>query len=122
MLRTGATKGAVVDNWGGGGILMDVAVESGVVEKPGLDEQGNEYREHPITQTSLIGFQIPRYKEMIQFALQVASANPKVVHGGLDIAITDEAFELIEINFPPANIGYQSFGRGYLEELSKVSI
>lgn len=122
MLRTGATKGAVVDNWGGGGILMDVAVESGVVEKPGLDEQGNEYKVHPITQTSLIGFQIPRYKEMIQFALQVASANPKVVHGGLDIAITDEAFELIEINFPPANIGYQSFGRGYLEELSKVSI
>ena len=122
MLRTGATKGAVVDNWGGGGILMDVAVDSGVVEKPGLDESGNEYTVHPITQTPLVGFQIPRYKELIQFATQVASANPKVVHGGLDIAISDEAFELIEINFPPANIGYQSFGRGYLDELNKISL
>ncbi len=122
MLRAGAKKGAVVDNWGGGGILMNVAVESGVVDKAGLDEQGGEYKVHPITQTTLIGFQIPRYKELIEFATQVASANPKVVHGGLDIAVTDEAFELIEVNFPPANIGYQSFGRGYQDELNKVNL
>lgn len=122
MLRTGATKGAVIDNWGGGGILMDVSVQSGIVEKAGLDEQGNEYLEHPITKTHLIGFQVPRYGELIKFASDVASANKKVVHGGLDIAVTDNGFELIEINFPPANIGYQSFGKGYLDEIRQINL
>lgn len=120
MLRTGASKDAVVDNWGSGGILMDVSVDSGIVDKPGLDERGNEYTIHPITKEKLIGYKIPRYKEMMEFAKEVASANRKVIYGGLDIAITDDAFELIEINFPPANIGYQVFGKGYLDEISKI--
>lgn len=121
MLRTGASKNAVVDNWGSGGILMDVALDSGIVDKPGLDESGKEYTIHPITKKQLIGYKIPRYKDMIKFAAEVASVNKKVVYGGLDIAITDESFELIEINFPPANIGYQSFGRGYMDEISKIN-
>ena len=122
MLRSGVSQDVVVDNWGGGGILMDVDIESGIVLKPGLNEQGVEFAQHPITKTKLIGFKIPRYKEMLKFAKKVAMANPKVVYGGLDIAITDDAFELIEINFPPASIGYQSFGKGYLHEIEEICI
>lgn len=121
MLRTSSTKNAVVDNWGGGGILMEVEKDTGVVEKYGLDEQGNKYNMHPLTLKELTGFPIPHYKEMLQFATDVAKANSKVIYGGLDIAITDDAIELIEINFPPANIGYQVFGKGYLEEIEKLN-
>jgi len=121
MLRTGASSKAVVDNWGAGGILMDVSINKGIVDKPGLDEQGNEYEIHPITKKKIVGFMIPRFDELVNFARKVASVNKKVIYGGLDIAITDNSFELIEINFPPANIGYQSFGKGYLDDICKVN-
>lgn len=120
MLRTGAVKGNVTDNWGAGGILMNVDIETGLVSQPGLDEKCNPYLYHPITGMKLVGFEIPRYREIIEFAKDVAFHNHDVVYGGLDIAVTADGLELIEVNFPPAYIGYQAFGEGALNYLKKI--
>lgn len=117
MLRTAIDSNAVVDNWGAGGILLEIDKNSGTILKPGLDELNNKYSEHPISKVCFIGFQIPRFKEMLLFAIKVAKHNKKVVNGGIDIAITDNGFDLVEINFPPANIGYQVFGKGALDKI-----
>ena len=120
MLRTGASKGTVTDNWGSGGILMNVDVKTGMVTQPGLDEAGNTYLYHPLTKTKIVGFEIPHYHDMIRFAKEVAAHNPAVVYGGLDIAITPSGFKLIEVNFPPAYLGYQVFGHGALRYLKMI--
>lgn len=65
-------------------------------------------------------FEIPRYRVIIEFAKDVAFHNHDVVYGGLDIAVTADGLELIEVNFPPAYIGYQAFGEGALKYLKKI--
>ena len=121
MLRTGAKSNVVVDNWGAGGILLDIDIQTGIIKKPGLDELHNEYLVHPITGVNFIGFQIPLFEEILAFSHDIAKHNPNVIYGGLDIAITNEnKLELIELNFPPANIGYQVFGRGALQEIQTI--
>ena len=120
MLRTGASKDSVTDNWGAGGILMNIDLKTGMVVQPGLDEAGNTYLYHPLTKTKIVGFEIPHYHEMLRFAKEVARHNPAVVYGGLDIAITPTGFKLIEVNFPPAYLGYQVFGHGALKHLKMV--
>lgn len=120
MLRCGASKNVVTDNWGSGGILMNVDVRTGIVKQPGVDEMGNSYLYHPITKTKIVGFELPNFKDMMIFAEKIARHNPKVVYGGLDIAITPNGFKLIEINFPPAYVGYQAFGEGALKYLRLI--
>ena len=120
MLRCGTSENVVTDNWGSGGILMNVDVRTGIVKQPGLDEAGNAFLYHPITKMKIVGFEIPRFKEMMEFSEKVARHNPNIVYGGLDIAITPTGFKLIEINFPPAHLGYQVFGGGALDYLKMI--
>lgn len=120
MLRTGAISDVVVDNWGAGGILLDVDLQTGIITKPGLDENHNEYTRHPLTNINFLGLKIPRYYEILEFSKAIALKNPKVIYGGLDIAITDNGLELIELNFPPANIEFQVFGKGALKEIQTI--
>ena len=121
LFRIGTTKDSVVDNWGAGGIMANVDLVSGKINSPGYDEKGNVFFRHPLSGIELIGFQIPRFKEALEFSKAVASVNKKVVFGGLDLAITEKGVELVEINFPPANVGYQVFGKGYLEDVMKIN-
>lgn len=120
MLRCGALENVVADNWGSGGILMNVDIRKGIVKQPGLDESGNAYLYHPCTNTKIVGFEIPRFHEMMEFSKKIARHNQNIVYGGLDIAITPTGFKLIEINFPPAYLGYQVFGEGALEYLEMI--
>lgn len=120
MLRTSGVNESIVDNWGAGGLLLNVDVNTGVVCSVGLDESHKEYDHHPITKVPFVGFKVPQFNDVMDFAKDIARKNPKVVYGGLDIAITDNGLELIEINFPPANIGYQVFGKGYLKEINSI--
>lgn len=120
MLRCGTSEDSVADNWGAGGILMNVDILTGIVKQPGLDEKGNAYLYHPTTKTKIVGFEIPHYQEMIDFSKTVARHNRNIVYGGLDIAITPNGFKLIEINFPPAYVGYQVFGEGALNHLKMI--
>jgi len=120
MLRTGISKAKVVDNWGAGGILMNVNIETGTIDTPGYDESGKQYNHHPISNIELVGFKIPQFEKAIEFSKEVASVNPKVIFGGLDLAITDDGIKLVEINFPPANVAYQVFGKGYKRDIMEI--
>lgn len=120
MLRTSGVNESIVDNWGAGGILLNVDIHNGVISSPGLDESQKEYYKHPVSLKPFIGFKIPQFNAVLDFAKTIANKNPRVIYGGLDIAITDKGLELIEVNFPPANIGYQVFGKGYLREIYSI--
>jgi len=110
---------SVVDNWGAGGIAYPIDVETGVINAPGLDLQGNRYIYHPGTQKVMIGYKPPRYEEACQFAKDIIRLNKKVVFAGLDLAILEDRIELIEVNFPPAHFFLQAVDQVGRNQMTK---
>lgn len=116
MLRCG-TIGADVDNWGSGGVAYIINKE-GFIDKYGVDKKGNLYYSHPYTNIKMLGYEIPNYSDLINFAKVIAEKQAKAIFCGLDIAITPSGFELIEINFPGGHDLLQAFGVGFNKVLN----
>lgn len=98
-LRCGQSN-ADIDNWGAGGVGYNIDLKYGVIDRPGRDKKGAFHVFHPGTDVCMVGYHIPMFNEVWQYALRVASHNKKVLFAGLDIAITPTGPELIEVNFP----------------------
>ena len=112
MLRVGRGKKSV-DNWGAGGIGYHVDKETGVIDQYGMDKQSNRNMYHPGSNVLMLGFQIPRYQELLAFVGKLASVESKARFVGWDIAVLPDRFELIEMNFPGGHDFLQAFGKGY---------
>lgn len=108
ILRVGV-KGKAVDNWGGGGVGYYFDINSGVCIRPGMDKAHNLYIYHPYTNIKMLGFEIPHYGDMIDYVMKLASFDLRARYVGWDIAMTDNGFELIEMNFPAGHDMLQSF-------------
>ena len=106
-LRCGV-GGAVVDNWGSGGVSYPVDILTGVVYERGVDKKGNKYIYHPGTDVVMPGFIIPRFKEACEMAKDNIRKDMKVVYAGHDIAILPNRLELIETNFPGGHDIFQA--------------
>lgn len=106
FLRVGR-KGELVDNWGNGGVGYNIDLETGVIDRAGIDNQGNKFVYHPNTNIKMVGLEIPRFRELYDFANKIASHNKKVIYAGIDVAILDDRMELVEINFPGGRKGLQ---------------
>lgn len=106
-LRTGG-KGAVVDNVLSGGTYYHVDIETGIIDRPGMDAYGNgDYLLHPASGVMMPGFKIPRFAEMKDFVIQLAKHLPDARYVGWDIAITPDGFEVIEGNVSPGACSLQ---------------
>lgn len=100
-------SGNVVDNFNHGGLFTTVE-ENGIIQKPAVDKQGNIYDNHPFTNTSLIGFEIPLFEQAIEFVKTMAISIPEVGYVGWDIAITENGPVVVEANPFPGHDIYQS--------------
>lgn len=112
MLRVGR-KGAIVDNWGAGGIGYNFDVETGVCDQPGRDKNMNPYVFHPDTEYQMVGYRIPRYRELLEYVQNLVKVVPEARYVGWDIALTPKGFDLIEMNCPGGNDFLQAFGKYY---------
>lgn len=120
LFRVGR-KGSFVDNGALGGILMDVDPETGIVTKPGADQAGLFYEEHPDTGAKLLGYQIPDWdkaKKMLRGACE--SIGPGYI--GWDITYTaNEDWVIVEANGTPQQYGIQSStGKGALPHFANT--
>lgn len=109
MIRAGS-QGACVDNWGSGGVIYNVDATTGIINAPGIDKHGRPYIFHPGSNVKMLGFEIPRYAELIAYVKQLCKVIPQARFVGWDIAITPDGFELIEMNCPPGHEGFQQIG------------
>lgn len=96
MLKCGR-KGKCVDNAGSGGILCEVDLETGRVVSA-ASKKGEPMTHHPDSGLPLIGFQVPRWKEALEFAEQLCYVVPDNRYTGWDIALTDDGWVMIEGN------------------------
>jgi len=91
-----------VDNTSSGGCCIGIDIDSGKLKKYGYTSisktGGNTLTEHPITKVIFEDFQIPFYKEAVEFIRRVAFLTPKIRLVGWDLAITETGPVLIEGN------------------------
>ncbi|KFD40369.1 hypothetical protein AT05_02295 [Schleiferia thermophila str. Yellowstone] len=89
-----------VDNLAAGNIAAPIDESTGVVTGPGVYSditKPDEYY-HPNTGVSIIGFQIPFWKETVELAKKAALKHPQNRSIGWDIVITQNGPGLIEGN------------------------
>ena len=95
VLRIG--NGGKVDNFSSGGMYTFVSPK-GVILLPAIDEKGNIYTYHPLTNTKIVDFKIPQFDKVLQFVKKIAKVVPEMRYIGWDIAIGENGPVLIEGN------------------------
>lgn len=100
ILRMGASD-VCVDNAHSGGVSVSVNLETGVIDTLGVNISGNKYSEHPVSKIKFIGYKIPRFEELKNFAYQLMDEEPSIRYVGWDIAMLEDRCELIEGNRRP---------------------
>ena len=122
FLRIG--NGKVMDNVDCGGMAARIDLATGKLLTVGADKQGNTYLKHPMTNTSITGFQIPFWEEAKEMCLQAAQIIPQMRYIAWDVAITEKGPTFIEGNsFPshaiPQFAAHYPDGIGILPEFEK---
>ena len=122
FLRIG--NGKVMDNVDCGGMAARIDLESGKLLTVGADKQGNTFIKHPMTNASIIGFEIPFWKEAKEMCLKAAEKFPEMRFVAWDVAITKDGPTFIEGNsFPshaiPQFAAHYPDGIGILPEFRK---
>ena len=105
-LRIG-NGGKHVDNFNNGGMFALIDPD-GVIRKPAVDKEGHEYTVHPFTGTSIIGFEIPHFKKIVEQCREMAKIVPENGLTGWDMCVTEKGIDVVEGNQFPGYDIYQS--------------
>ena len=95
-----------VDNLHSGGMIACINIETGVVETDAVDFANRVFKQHPDTNVTIKGFQIPYFKEIKQLIEAAGKGIPGYL--GWDIAITETGPIIIELNTHPGADGLQT--------------
>jgi hypothetical protein len=89
-----------VDNMAAGNIAAPINESTGIIDGPGVYSDITKIPEyfHPITGVSIVGFQVPFWKECLQLAKDAALKHPQNRSIGWDIVVTANGPGLIEGN------------------------
>lgn len=117
--------GAIVDNGGQGGIISMVDPLKGVVVSHGYTENIEKFEVHPNSKIAIKDFEIPKWKELLEMATELAKKAKGITVIGWDFALTDRGWVIIEANtfpsiFPIQMLTTQAYGRGMREEYEKL--
>lgn len=105
-LRIGNQK-RFVDNFNSGGMVVPLNIDSGIIEFPAYDKEGNLYLNHPVTNKAIKGFTVPMWSDVIKFANDLALVFPKMGMIGWDVAISTSGPTIVEGNEFPGHDIYQ---------------
>lgn len=95
-------KGSAIDNAHAGGIFATVDVDTGIVKTEGVNSYGDRFILHPGSGKQIVGFQIPKWTEIISVCKDAAQNIPEAKIVGWDVAITkDYSIVIIEGNHMP---------------------
>ena len=98
-LRMGK-RGAVVDNAGAGGIVVNVDPQTGVITSDGIDEFFNHFDKHPDSGLVFKGWQVPRWNDLLKTVERIhRTVFNKHVYVAWDFALTNDGWVVIEGNW-----------------------
>lgn len=99
--------GRHVDNFNNGGMVVPVDEKTGLVLDKAIDKQKNLYETHPMTGTTIKGFQFPDWDKVVDLVTRAACEIPQMGYLGWDVALTPEGPCLVEGNEFPGHDLYQ---------------
>jgi len=91
--------GRIADNFHHEGIACKLDVDSGIIISQGRNKTGERFIFHPDSKHCFLGFQMPKWQEIINFAKKLAQVVPDVKYVGWDIVLTKDSICVIEGNF-----------------------
>ena len=106
LLRIGNYSN-VVDNFNHGGMVTTIDIETGMVNYPAIDKNGNVYISHPQTKTKIVGIKIPMWDEVKKMCIEACDVVPEIGYVGWDVCLGENKPSLIEGNDFPGHDLYQ---------------
>lgn len=100
-------NGRHVDNFNSGGMVAPVDEKTGIVADRAIDKNKNLYAVHPMTGTSIQGFQFPDWDAAMDLVRKASELIPQIGYLGWDIAFTVNGPVLVEGNEFPGHDIYQ---------------
>ena len=120
FLRTGQGK-YEVDNMGAAGLGALIDHNTGIIISDGVDWKGDLLERHPDSNIKFKGFKIPRWDELIEMVMNLASEIEEMHCVGWDLALTDDGWVLVEGNARPQCVTIQTFTKkGYRDYYNKM--
>ncbi len=114
-------NGGVIDNFSNGGMYTFVE-EDGTVAVPAIDKNDTVYKNHPITNTNIVGFKVPMFAEAVDLVERAAEVVPQIAYVGWDVAISENGPVIIEGNcFPGVFQKKASFNKDKIGLIPKYS-
>lgn len=96
VLKMGA--GGDIDNFSAGGMYTMLG-SNGVALYAAFDRHDAMHAVHPLSGTSIVGFRVPRFSEVIDLVSRAALELTDVPYVGWDVAITPDGPLIIEANY-----------------------
>lgn len=124
VLRIG-TNNSKVDNVSSGGIYTVLSDEGKIINPCWSDKTISTYSYHPTNNFSLIGFEVPFFKQAVELCKKAALIEKKVRYVGWDVAICKDGPIIIEGNqLPgydmPQNYYVTGIDEGLLPKFEKI--
>ena len=101
MLAMLGTTTAIINNAHAGGIMCHIDPETGIIDGKGVNPQGKRILIHPASGIVLLGYQLPNWKGIHEYAKSLALVAPEARYIGWDIVILDDGYDVIEGNIHP---------------------
>ena len=89
------------DNTGQEGMFCRVDEHTGKICSIAVDDYFNDYEVHPDTGIRFQGYQLPMFRETLEFVKNAAMVVPEIGHIGWDVAIAKDGPAIIEGNADP---------------------
>ena len=76
-----------------------INVDTGIVDTMGYNEVGEKYKKHPDRDIDILGFKVPYWEELKEFAIKCADKLPSIGCVGWDFALSKKGWCIMEGNF-----------------------
>lgn len=112
MLAMLGTTSAIINNAHAGGIMCHIDKETGIIDGKGVNPEGNRIMIHPASKIVLLGYQLPNWDGIVEYAKQLALVVPEARYIGWDIVILEDGYDVIEGNVHPGVCTQACDGKG----------
>ena len=101
---------------------MDAGIDSetGIIDTPGMTETGEIWQTHPDNGTSIVGFKIPKWDELLSLAKECALKFPQFGYIGWDFVLSKKGWCVMEANYSGDFMWQLYRGRGMKKEFEEL--
>lgn len=104
-----------------GGVMCPIDIKSGKIIAA-ADENGKMYDVHPDSKIPIIGFQVPKWNEAMEMAIELARQIPSNRYAGWDLALTKNGWLMIEGNARGQFVGWKiPMQKGFRKEWNELT-